>query len=101
VGRPRLDMRTSVTSTRSKVKIKVTELLKFRKLHFPKSIFSAIFAWSSKLLVDYDNMGRSLQLVGAQFLNFFVTKLSHDFKIRGMSILQDFQSAIFPYCFRL
>ena len=31
-------MRISVTSTRSKVKVKVTGLLKFRQLHFCRSI---------------------------------------------------------------
>jgi len=41
VGRPRPDVRTSMTSTRSKVKIKVTELLKFRKLQFSRSISCA------------------------------------------------------------
>jgi len=45
-------MRTSVTSTRSKVKVKVTELLKLRKVHFSRSNFSAVFARSSKLMVD-------------------------------------------------
>jgi len=54
VGRPRPDMRTRVTSTGLKVKVKVTELLKLRKLHFSSS--SAIFAWSSKLMVGYDSM---------------------------------------------
>jgi len=76
-------MRTNVTLTRSKVNMKVTELLKIGKLHF--SICSAILAWSSKLMVDYDSMGPSLQLVGAPFLNF---------KLRGLSILQEIQKAI-------
>jgi len=40
-----------VTSTRSKVKVKVTELPKLRKVHFSRSIFSAVFAWSSKVMV--------------------------------------------------
>jgi len=62
-------MRTSVTSTRSKVKVEVTELPKLRKLHFSRSISSAVLAWSSKL-VGGDSMGPGLQLVGAQFLNF-------------------------------
>jgi len=43
-----------MTSTLSKVK--VTELLKFQKLHFSRSVSSAILAGSSKLMVDYDNM---------------------------------------------
>jgi len=57
-------MRTSVTSTLSKVK--VTELMKFRKLHFSRSIFSAIFAWSSKLMIDDDSMGLVLQLTACR-----------------------------------
>jgi len=52
VGRPRLHMRTSVTSTRSKVK--VTELPKLRKVHFSRSISSATFTWTSKLMIDSD-----------------------------------------------
>jgi len=101
VRRPRLDMHISMTSTRSKVKIKVIELLKFRKLHYSRSISSAILVWSSKLMVDYDNMGLSLQLVGAQFFNFLPSNLSRDFKLRGMYTLHDFQRAIFPYCLKL
>ena len=68
-------MRTSMASTRSKVKMKVTELLKFRKLHFSRSISSAILAWSSKLMVNYDSVGRSLQLVGARSFKFLRSKL--------------------------
>jgi len=45
-------------------------------------------------MVDYDNMGPILQLVGARFLNFLVSMLSRDFKLRGMSTLKDFQRAI-------
>jgi len=60
--------------TRSKVKIKVTQLLKFQKLHFSRSI-SAILAWSSKLMVEYDSIGPSLQFVRARFLNFLLSKL--------------------------
>jgi len=48
-GWARPDIRTSMTLTWSKVKINVTELLKFRKLHFSRFISSAILAWSSKL----------------------------------------------------
>ena len=47
VGRSRPDMRISVTSTRSKVKTKVTELTKLQKLHFSRSISCAVLAcWS-------------------------------------------------------
>ena len=60
-------MHTSVTSTRSKVKVKVTELLKLQKLHFSRSISSAVLAWSSKLMVGSDSMGPGLQLVGPDF----------------------------------
>ena len=94
-------LHADMTLTRSNVKVKVTGLLKFRKLHYSRSISSAILVWSSKLMVDYDNMGLSLQLVGAQFFNFLPSNLSRDFKLHGMSTLQDFQRAIFPYCLRL
>ena len=75
VGRPRPDMRTSVTSTQSKVS--VTELLKFQKLHFPRSISYAILAGSSKWVVDNDSMGPSLQLVGARLSNFVFKKATY------------------------
>jgi len=61
-------MRTSVTSTRSKIKVKVTELPKLQKVHFSRSISSAVFVWSSKLMVGGDSMGPGLQLVRARFL---------------------------------
>ena len=54
-----------MTLTESKVNIKVTGLLKFRTLQFSRSISSAIFAWSSKLMADHHSMGPSLQLAGA------------------------------------
>ena len=79
VGRPRSDMRTSVTWTRSKVK--VTELPKLRKWHFSRSVSSAVLAWSSKLMVGGDSMGPGLQLVGARFSNFLLRKLSREFKL--------------------
>jgi len=96
MGRPRPDMHTSLTSIRSKVK--VTGLLKFRKLHFSRSISSAILSWSSILMVDDDSMGPGLQHVGAWFLNFLLRKLPRKFRLRRMSILHEFQRAIFPYC---
>jgi len=61
VGRPPPAIRTNMTSTRSKVKVKVKELVKLQKLHFSRSISSAIFAWSSKLMVGGDSMGPGLQ----------------------------------------
>jgi len=54
---------TDLTSTWSKVK--VTDLLKFWKLHFSTSTSSAILAWHSQLMGDYDSMGPSLRLFGA------------------------------------
>ena len=83
--------------TLTKVKVKIAVLLNSencRKLNFSRSISSAILAWSSKLMVDYDNMGLSLQLIGARFLNFRLRKLSLNFKLCGMSILQDFQRVL-------
>jgi len=46
--------------TLTRCKVKVTGLLNFRKLHFSRSIPSAILAWSSKLMVECDSMGPSL-----------------------------------------
>jgi len=89
-------MRTSVTSTRSKVKVKVTELPKLQKLHYSTSIFSAVFEWTSKLMVNGDSMGPGLQPVGARFLNFLLGKLSREFKHRPKSIFHQIQMATFP-----
>jgi len=55
----------------SKVKAKLTDLLKFRKLDSSTSNSSAILAWRSQFIVDYDSMRPTLQLSGARFLNFF------------------------------
>ena len=71
IGSPR-GVHAGMTLTRSKV----TGLLKFRKLHFSKSISSAISTWSSKVMVDDDGIGPSLQLVGVRFSNFLLRKLS-------------------------
>ena len=51
-------------------KVKVTDLVKFRKFYFSVSFSSTILACSWKLMVDYDSIGPSLQLFGARFLNF-------------------------------
>ena len=48
---------TDMTLTWSKVKVKVTEFLKFWKLHSVTSTSSAILAWHSQLMGDYDSMG--------------------------------------------
>ena len=97
VGRSRPDMPTRITSIRSKVKVKVTELPKLRKLHYSMSISSTVFAWSSKLMVVGNSMVPGLQLVGARFLN-FLGKLSQEFKLRRMSTFHEIQMAIFRYC---
>jgi len=100
VSRSRSHMRISVISTRSKIKVTVMELLKFRKLHYSRSI-SAIFTGSSKLMVAGDSMGPGVQLIRARFSNFLLGKLSRDFKFPGMSIFDKFQVAIFRYCVRI
>jgi len=66
-----------------------------RKLHCSRSISSAILAWSSKLMVDHDSS--SLQADWVRFSNFDPLKLAGEFKLRGMSILHEFQMVIFPY----
>jgi len=95
VCRPWPHMRTSVTSTWSKVKVKVMELPKLRKLHFSRSISSAVLAWSSKLMIGSDSMRPGLQLVWAWFSNFLLGKLSWQFRLRWMSIFHEIQMAIF------
>ena len=99
VCRPRPVVRTSVTSTRSKVKVKVMELPKLRKVHFSSStcISYAGYAWSSKLMVGGHSMGPGLQLVGARFLNFLLGKLSREFKLCPVSIFHEIQMATFRY----
>jgi len=86
VGRPRPHVRTSVTSTRSKVKVKVTEFPKLRKVHFSRSISPAVLAWSSKLMVDGHSMGHGLQPIAARFFKFLLRKLTREFKLRPISI---------------
>jgi len=58
-GSPICIAHTDVTLTWSKVKVKVTDLLKFRKLQFSTST-SAVSAWRWQLMGDYDSMGPSL-----------------------------------------
>jgi len=57
-----------------------------RKSHFSRSISSAILAWSSKLMVDHDKTGPSLQLFGTRFLNFSTSWWSRDFEVHEMLI---------------
>jgi len=82
-----------MTSTRSRVKVKVTDHLNFRQL--PRSISPATFAWSSKLMDDVDSMGPGLQPVVARFSNFLLGKVSLQFKLQGMSIFHDIQMATY------
>jgi len=84
-----------MTLTRSKVKVKVTEHLNFRQLHISRSISSATFACTSKLMVDSDTMAPGLQLVGARFSNFLPRKLSREFKFRRISIFHEIQRPYF------
>jgi len=58
-------------------------------------ISSATFAWSSKLTVDIDSMGPGIQLIGRQFSNFLLGKVSLEFKLHGMSIFHDIQMATY------
>jgi len=41
-------------------KVKVTDLLIFRKLHFSASTSSAILTWRSQLMGDNDSMGHTV-----------------------------------------
>jgi len=42
-------------------------------------------------MVDIDSMGPGLQLLGGQLSNFFLGKVSLEFKLHGMSIFNDIQ----------
>ena len=95
-NRPTGIVHADMTLTRSKVKVKLTELPKLQKVHFSRSISSAVLAWSSKLMVGGDSMEPGLQLIGARFLNFLPGKLSRQFKLRRKSIFHEIQMAIFP-----
>jgi len=64
-------------------------------MHISKYISSTTFACSSKLMVDIDSMGPDLQLVGDQFSNFLLGKVSLEFKLHGTSILHDIQIATY------
>ena len=52
-------------------------------------------------MVDGDNMGSGLQVVGVRFSNFLLRKLSREFKVRVMSIFHEIQMVIFQYYVRL
>jgi len=56
-GTPTRTVCVDMTLTRSKVKVNVTEHLNF---HISRSISSATFAWSSKLMIVADGMGPGL-----------------------------------------
>jgi len=84
---------TDVTLTLSKVK--VTDLLKFRKLHYSTSTSSAILAWRSQLMGHYNSVGPSLQLFRARFLNFSPSWQSLDFEVHKMMICPE-STAFYP-----
>jgi len=46
-------------------------------------------------MVVIDSIGPSLQLLGDQFSNFLLGKVSLEFKLHGMSIFHDIQMATF------
>ena len=49
-------------------------------------------------MVDRDSTGPSLQLIGAQFLNFLLRKLSCEFKLCEMLILHEFRMTFSYFC---
>jgi len=59
---------------RSKVKVKVTGLLKFRKLHFSKSISSAIYNWCWQMSTNSWTTAQCLNLIMPDFcyLSYFL-----------------------------
>ena len=71
-------------------------------MYISRYISSATFAWISKLTVDIDSMGPGLQLLGGQFSNLLLGKVSLEFKLHGMSIFHDIQMATYfgtGWCF--
>jgi len=64
-------------------------------MYISRYISSANFAWSSKLTVHIDSMGPGLQLLGGQFSNFLLEKVSLEFKLHGMLIFHDIQMATY------
>jgi len=59
-GSPTPIVHVDMTLTLSKVKVKVTDLLKFRKVHFSTATSFTFLAWRSQLTGDYSGMGPSL-----------------------------------------
>jgi len=90
-----------MTLTRSKVM--VMEHLNFRQL--PMTAHFQVYLlrhFRVELKTDgCDSMGPDLQLVRARFSTFLPGKLSQEFKLRGMSLFHDIQTAIFPSCVTL
>jgi len=84
---PTCSVYVDVTLTLSKVK--VMDHLNFQQLPISRSISSATFVCSSKLMVDIDSMGPGLELIGARFSNFLLEKVSLQFKLHRMSIFHD------------
>jgi len=69
--------------TRSKVKVKVTGLLKFRKLHFSKSISSAIYtgAGNDHLIL---NLQHNIYICSVGFLLFVLVFVPLDLELGGV-----------------
>ena len=97
-GRPTCTVYVDVTLTRSKVKVKVTGHLNFRQLpinvHFQLYLLRH-FRVDLKTEVDIDSMGPGLQLLGGQFSNLLLGKVSLEFKVHGMSTFHDIQMATY------
>jgi len=93
VGSPTCIVHADVTLIRSKVKVKVMGLPKFRESSKIMSISSIILAKWWLIMKLWDEMEFTI-------LEFPSEKLSRAFKLRGMSILHELQRAIFPYCLR-
>ena len=84
-GSPTYTAYVDVTLTRSKVK--VTHHLNFRQLpinvHFHVYLLRH-FRVELKTDVDIDSRGPDLQLLGGQFSNFLLGKVSLEFKLHGL-----------------
>jgi len=103
-GSPSHTVYVDMTLTRSNVKVKVTEHLNFQQL--PINAHFQVYHlrhFRVQLKTDgwRDSMAPGLQLVGARFSTFLLEKLPRQFKLRGMSIFHDIQTAIFPSCVTL
>jgi len=72
--------------TRFKVKVKVTRPLKFRKLHFSKSISSATYRGST--ISKFDR---------AEFLKFVLVFVTRDLELRGVPAVSPSRKKFFRF----